>query len=149
MSNAGASLLRGFPVSSSASRTAIARTTGARTQVYSLTALAAVVAVLLFARPVLASFPLAALAAIVVYAAANLVDTRAFRRLAAFRRSVGRRGIVVGLARVKQDLLDDLQAFGLSQKIGKQLIFPTLPTAVPAYQEWARHHPRPGPDIAA
>jgi len=276
VSNAGASLLRGFPVSSSASRTAIARATGARTQAYSLTALAAVIAVLLFARPVLASFPLAALAAIVVYAAVNLVDIRAFRRLAAFRRRefalalaacagvlvfnilygvlaavglsvaellfrVGRphdaiqglvpglagmhdiddypqaktipglvvyrydaplffanaqdfrrralaaatraspparwfilnteanvevdftaleaveavraelshRGIIVGLARVKQDLLHDLRAFGLAQKIGSQLIFPTLPTAVAAYQDWARQHPQPGQDIAA
>lgn len=276
VSNAGAGLLRGFPVSSSASRTAIARATGASTQVYSLTALATVLAVLLFARPVLASFPLAALAAIVVYAAVNLVDTRAFRRLAAFRRSefalalaacagvlafnilygvlaavvlsvaellfrvgrphdaiqglvpglagmhdiddypqaktipglvvyrydaplffanaqdfrrralaaatqaspparwfilnteanvevdftaleaveavraeLSRRGVIVGLARVKQDLLKDLRAFGLTQKIGKQLIFPTLPTAVAAYQEWARRHPQPGPDLAA
>ena len=268
VSNAGASLLHGFPVNSSASRTAIARTAGASTQVYSLTALATVLAVLLFARPVLASFPLAALAAIVIYAAVNLIDTRAFRRLAAFRRNeftlalaacagvlafnilygvlaavglsvaellfrVGRphdaiqgvvpglagmhdiddyprakaipglvvyrydaplffanaqdfrrralaaatqaspparwftlnteanmqvdftaleaveavraelshRGIIVGLARVKRDLLDDLQAFGLVQKIGPQRIFPTLPTAVAAYQEWARQHP--------
>ena len=275
-SNAGASLLRGFPVSSSASRTAIARAAGARTQAYSLTALATVLAVVLFAGPVLASFPLAALAAIVVYAAVNLVDIRGFRRLAAFRRSefllalaacagvlafnilygvlaavglsvaellfrVGRphdaiqglvpglagmhdiddypqaktipglvvyrydaplffanaqdfrrralaaatqaspparwfilnteanvevdftaleaveavraelshRGISVGLARVKQDLLDDLQAFGLAQKIGTQRIFPTLPTAVAAYQEWARRHPPPAPDVAA
>jgi SulP family sulfate permease len=276
VSNAGAGLLHGFPVSSSASRTAIARATGAGTQAYSLTALAAVLAVLGFARPVLASFPLAALAAIVVYAAVNLVGTRAFGRLAAFRRSEfalalaacaavlafsilygvlaavglsvaellvrvgrphdaiqglvpglagmhdiddypqaktipglvvyrydaplffanaqdfrrralaaaaraspparwfilnteanaevdftaleaveavraepGRRGIIVGLARVRQDLLDDLRAFGLAQKIGGQRIFPTLPTAVAAYQEWARRHPRPGPDIAA
>jgi sulfate permease, SulP family len=276
VSNAGASLLHGFPVSSSASRTAIARTTGARTQAYSLAALAAILVVLLFGRPVLASFPLAALAAIVVYAAVNLVDTRAFRRLAAFRRNefalalaacvgvlavnilygvlaavvlsvaellfrvsrphdaiqglvpglagmhdiddypeaktipglvvyrydaplffanaqdfrrralaaatqasppvrwfilnteayvevdftaleaveavraeLSRRGIIVGLARVKQDLLDDLQAFGLSEKIGRQRIFPTLPTAVAAYQEWARRHPQPGTDVAA
>jgi sulfate permease, SulP family len=274
VSNTGASLLRGFPVSSSASRTAIARTTGARTQAYSLSALATVLAVLLFARPVLAFFPLAALAALVVYAAANMVDIRAFRRLAAFRRSefalalaacagvlafnilygvltavglsvaellfrvgrphdavqglvpglagmhdvddypqastipglvvyrydaplffanaqdfrrraltaatqaspparwfilnteanvevdftaleaveavrdeLSRRGTIVCLARVKQDLLDDLQAFGLAQKIGEQRIFPTLPTAVDAYQEWARRHPRPGTDV--
>jgi sulfate permease, SulP family len=276
VSNAGVSLLRGFPVSSSASRTAIARTSGARTQAYSLAALVVVVAVLLFARPVLASFPLAALAAIVVFAAVNLVDVGAFRRLAAFRRSefalalaacagvlafnilygvlaavglsvaellfrvgrphdavqglvpglagmhdvddypqaktipglvvyrydaplffanaqdfrrralaaatqaspparwfilnteanvevdftaleaveavreeLSRRGIIVGLARVKQDLLDGLQAFGLVQKIGKQRIFPTLPTAVAAYQGWARQHPQQGQDVAA
>ena len=271
-SNTAAGLLRGFPVSSSASRTAIAQTAGARTQVYSLTALVAVLAALLVARPVLASFPLAALAGLVVYAAINLIDLQAFRRLARFRRSefllalaacagvlafdilygvlaaiglsvaellfrVGRphdailgvvpgiagmhdvddypqaqtipglvvyrydaplffanaqdfrrralaaasqrhdqvrwfvvnteaivevdytaleavesvraeltrRGIVFALARVKQDLLDDLQAFGLAAKIGDQLIFPTLPTAVAAYRHWAEEHPaQPG-----
>ena len=267
VSNAGASLLRGFPVSSSASRTAIAVTTGSTTQVYSLAALASVLATVLFLRPVLARFPAAALGAIVIYAATQLIDVPAFRRLAAFRRSeivlaictfggvlafnilygvvlaiglsvadlllrVGRphdailgrvpglagmhdvddypqastipglvvyrydaplffanaqdfrrralaaadedtgpvrwfvlnveanvevdftaleaveavrerltrRGTVFALARVKQDLLDDLQAFGLADKIGKDLIFPTLPTAVAAYEEWAERH---------
>ena len=237
---------------------------------YSLTALASIIGVLLFGRPVLAVFPLAALAGIVVYAAINLVDVRAFRQLAAFRRRefllalsacvgvlafnilygvltavalsvaelllrVGRphdailgvvpglsgmhdiddypraqtipglvlyrydaplffanaqdfrrraiaaasqaspparwfvlnteanvevdytaleaveavraeltgRGVIVALARVKQDLLDDLEAFGLAQKIGPQLIFPTQPTAVAAYRQWVSEHPQP------
>ena len=61
VSNAGAGLLRGFPISSSGSRTAIGLTAGAHTQAYSLTALASILGVLLFARPVLASFPEAAL----------------------------------------------------------------------------------------
>jgi sulfate permease, SulP family len=276
VSNAGVSLLRGFPVSSSASRTAVARTAGAHSQAYSLTALVAVLAVLLFAGPVLASFPLAALAAIVIYAAVRLIDVQSFRRLARFRRSefvlalaasvgvlvfnilygvlvavglsvadlllrasrphdavlglvpglagmhdiddypqartipglvvyrydaplffansqdfrrralaaasqaspparwfvlnteanvevdftaleavdavrdeLSRCGTVFALARAKQELLDDLRAFGLAQKIGEELIFPTLPTAVAAYQEWARQHPQPGPSVAA
>ena len=87
VANAGSSLLRGFPVSSSASRTAIGVTAGSRTQLYSLTAAASVLAVLLFARPVLAHFPTAALGAIVIYAAIRLIDIPAFRRLFAFRRS--------------------------------------------------------------
>ena len=273
VSNAGAGLLRGFPISSSGSRTALALAAGAHTQAYSLTALASVLGVLLFARPVLASFPEAALGALVVYAALRLIDVQAFRRLAAFRRSefalalatcagvlafdilygvvaavglsvaellwrVGRphdaiqglvpglagmhdvddypqaetvpglvvyrydaplffanaqdfrrralaaagqcagparwfvlnteanvevdftaleavdavraelavRGTVFALARVKQDLLDDLAAFGLVEKIGAERIFPTLPTAVAAYRQWAEEHPPPGPD---
>jgi SulP family sulfate permease len=85
--NVGAGLLRGFPISSSGSRTALAVTAGSRTQVYSLVALACVVAVLLFAGPMLARFPTAALGAIVVYAATRLIDIAGFRRLAAFRRS--------------------------------------------------------------
>ena len=270
VSNVGASLLRGFPISSSASRTAIAVAGGARTQVYSLTALVSVLVVLLLGRPLLARFPEAALGAIVIYAAVQLINLPAFRRLAAFRRSefvlavctcagvlifnilygvllaiglsvadllmrVGRphdaiqglvpgmagmhdvddypeaetipglvvyrydaplffanaqdfatralaaadqsagpvrwfvlnveanvevdftaleavdavreeftqHGMIFALARVKQDLLDDLQAFGLAEKIGKELIFPTLPTAVAAYQQWAMRNPPP------
>ena len=273
VSNAGAGLLRGFPISSSGSRTAIGLAAGAHTQAYSLTALASVLGVLLFARPVLASFPEAALGAIVVYAAVRLIDVQAFRRLAAFRRSefvlalatcagvlvfdilygvvaavalsvaellwrvgrphdaiqglvpglagmhdvddypqaetvpglvvyrydaplffanaqdfrrralaaaghgpgqarwfvlnteanvevdftaleaveavraeLGRRGTIFALARVKQDLLDDLEPFGLAGKIGAEHIFPTLPTAVAAYRQWASQHPPPGPD---
>jgi len=272
VSNAGAGLLRGFPISSSGSRTAIGLAAGAHTQAYSLTALASILGVLLFARPVLASFPEAALGAIVVYAAVRLIDVQAFRQLAAFRRSefmlalatcagvlvfdilygvvaavalsvaellwrvgrphdavqglvpglagmhdvddypqaetipglviyrydaplffanaqdfrrralaaaghgpgqarwfvlnteanvevdftaleaveavraeLSRRGTIFALARVKQDLLDDLEAFGLAGKIGAQHIFPTLPTAVAAYRQWASQHPPPGP----
>ncbi len=273
VSNAGAGLLRGFPISSSGSRTAIGLAAGAHTQAYSLTALASILGVLLFARPVLASFPEAALGAIVVYAAVRLINVQAFWKLAAFRRSefvlalaacagvlvfdilygvvaavalsvaellwrvgrphdavqglvpglagmhdvddypqaetipglvvyrydaplffanaqdfrrralaaaghgpgrarwfvlnteanvevdftaleaveavraeLGRRGTIFALARVKQDLLDDLEAFGLAGKIGAQYIFPTLPTAVAAYRQWASQHPSPGPD---
>ena len=271
VSNVGASLLRGFPVSSSASRTAIAVAAGGRTQVYSLAALASVLCVLFVGRPVLARFPEAALGAIVIYAAVSLIDIAAFRRLAAFRRNefvlalstcvgvllfnilygvllaiglsvadlllrVGRphdailgrvpgvagmhdvddypeaetipglvvyrydaplffanaedfrrralaaadqdagpvrwfvlnveanvevdftaleavdavreeftnRGTIFALARVKQDLLDDLQAFGLADKVGEERIFPTLPTAVQAYEQWARSNPPSG-----
>jgi high affinity sulfate transporter 1 len=261
--NLGAGVLRGFPISSSGSRTALAVAAGGRTQVYSLVALACVVAVLLFAGPGLALFPTAALGAIVVYAATRLVDVAGFRRLAAFRRTElllalaafagvlvfdilygvllavglsvaemlyrvarphdavqgfvpglagmhdiddypdattvpglvvyrydsplffanaedfrrralaavdGRgepvvwfvlnaeanvevdstglgaleelraeltgRGVVFALARVKQDLLTALDAYGLTAAIGPERIFPTLPTAVAAYRDW-------------
>ena len=45
------------------------------------------------------------------------------------------RGAVFALARVKQDLLARLQAFGLADKIGTELMFPTLPTAVQAFRD--------------
>ncbi|MFK0246058.1 SulP family inorganic anion transporter [Amycolatopsis azurea] len=86
-SNLSAGLLHGFPVSSSGSRTALASAMGARTQLYSLTALATVVLTILFAGPLLAAFPRAALAAIVVYAALKLINPREFLRIARFRRS--------------------------------------------------------------
>ena len=87
VANAGAGLVHGFPVSSSATRTAIAVTNGSRSQVYSLVTTVTVVAVVLFARPVLARFPAAALGAIVIYAAVRLIDITAFRRLFRFRRT--------------------------------------------------------------
>ena len=262
--NIGAGLMRGFPVSSSGSRTALGASAGSRTQLYSLVALACVLATLLFLGPLLARFPMAALGAIVVYAAVRLVDLPGFRRLASFRRSelvlavatlvgvlvfnilygvlfavalsvaemlyrvarphdgvLGRvpglagmhdvddypqaqtipglvvyrydsplffanaenfrrralaavdqggdvdwfvlnteanvevditaldavealraelagRGIVLALARVKQDLRVQLDAYGLTATIGQDRIFPTLPTAVAAYEEWVR-----------
>ncbi|MGE5134887.1 MAG: SulP family inorganic anion transporter [Gemmatimonadota bacterium] len=271
IANTATSLLRGFPVSSSASRTAIGTATGSRTQLYSLTAAGMVLAVLLFLRPLLASFPLAALAAIVIYAATRLVDLPSFRRLVSFRRGefvialsalagvlatgilygvliaiavsvadlllrvarphdavlglvpglagmhdlddypaartipglvvyrydaplffanaqdfrrralaaadrhgpvrwfvlnveanvevdftaleavdavrgeLARAGAVFALARVKQDLLVRLEAFGLAEKIGPDLLFPTLPTAVAAYRQWAAEHGPPDP----
>ncbi|MFJ5726703.1 SulP family inorganic anion transporter [Streptomyces paradoxus] len=263
--NVGASLVHGFPVSSSASRTALASSSGARSQAYSLVAAAAVLAVLLFLSPLLSRTPKAVLGALVVYAAVRMIDLAGFRRLASFRRrelllalgcltgvlaldilygvlvAVGLsvaellarvarphdavqglvpgvagmhdiddypeartipglliyrydsplffanaedfhrraltavdeqtgpvrwfvlnteanvevditaldavdalrreltdRGIVFALARVKQDLLDDLTAYGLADTVGPERIFPTLPTAVAAYREWRR-----------
>ena len=263
--NVGAGLFQGIPVSSSGSRTAIGAASGSRTQVYSLVALASVVCVLLFLRGMLANFPMAALGAIVIYAAVRLIDIAAFRRLASFRRTelmlagaalvgvlafdilygilvaiglsvvemlarvarphdailgrvpgvagmhdvddypdaktipglviyrydsplffanaqdfkrralaaaetddgalkwfllnaeaivevditaldaleelreeLARRGVVFGMARVKQDLFTELDAYSLARRIGRDRIFPTLPTAVEAYQNWAR-----------
>lgn len=84
--NVGAGIFHGFPVSSSASRTALAESAKARTQVYSLVGALAVLTVLLFLGPLLADTPKAALGAIVVYAAVRLIEVGEFRRLAVFRR---------------------------------------------------------------
>jgi high affinity sulfate transporter 1 len=264
VANIGAGLFKGFPVSSSGSRTALGDAAGSRTQMYSIVALATLVFVLLAGGPLLANFPDAALGAIIIYAATRLVDVAEFRRIARFRRSelvlaltalagvlvlnilhgvlvaigvsvanllrrvarphdailgrvdglagmhdvddypeaqtipglvvyrydsplffanaddfkrralaaadqadqpkwfvlnveanvevditgldaveslrveLERRGIVLAMARVKQDLLDDLRAFGLADSIGEARLFPTLPTAVAAYETWSR-----------
>jgi high affinity sulfate transporter 1 len=87
IANVGTGLAQGFPVSCSGSRTALATAVGGRSQVYSMVALGFVLVVMLFARGVLASFPTAALGALVVYAALRLVDVSEYRRLAHFRRS--------------------------------------------------------------
>lgn len=72
--NLGSGVLHGFPVSSSASRTALGASAGGRTQLYSLVTLAAVVCVLLFLNPLLSAMPSTVLGAIVVFAACRLVD---------------------------------------------------------------------------
>jgi high affinity sulfate transporter 1 len=84
--NLGSGLLHGFPVSSSASRTALGDATGAKSQLYSLVCLGVLLATLLVGAPVLSRFPQAALGALVVYAAARLVEVGELRRLARFRR---------------------------------------------------------------
>jgi SulP family sulfate permease len=85
--NLSAGVLQGFPVSSSGSRTAVGDAAGSRTQLHSLVALAVLVVTLFALRPVLAGFPLAALAAIVVFAAMRLIDIAELRRIGRFRRS--------------------------------------------------------------
>ncbi len=76
----------GFPVSSSGSRTALALTSRARSQVYSLVAAACVLLVLFVAGPLMKSLPQAALGAVVLYAATKLVAGREFRRMWRFRK---------------------------------------------------------------
>ncbi len=87
MSNLATGVTQGFPVSSSGSRTVIGDSLGSRTQLHSLVALATMVLAVVFLGPALATFPTAALGAIVVYAALRLIDLREFRRFGAFRRS--------------------------------------------------------------
>ena len=105
VANAGASLVHGFPVSSSGTRTAIAIAAGRKTQAYSLATAASVVAVLLVARPVLSRFPTAALAGIVIFAALGLIDVEAFRRLLAFRRTELGIAVAAGLGVLAFDIL--------------------------------------------
>ena len=85
--NAAAGVLRSFVVSSSGSRTALADAAGGRSQLTSVAAALTVALVLLFAAPLLESFPLAALGGLIVYAAGRLIDVHEMRRIASFRRS--------------------------------------------------------------
>jgi SulP family sulfate permease len=85
--NLASGLMHGFPVSSSASRTVIGESLGARTQLSSLVALAGVVMSMVLLGPVLAAFPLAALGGVVAYAAVRLVEVSEMRRIFRFRRS--------------------------------------------------------------
>jgi high affinity sulfate transporter 1 len=113
--NAASAAMAGFPVSSSGSRTAIGDSLGSRTQLYSLVALVTVTLTLLFGRGVLATFPRAALAALVIWAASGLVDVGEFKRLAHFRRSELILALVTTLGVLSVDILYGvLVAVGLS-----------------------------------
>jgi SulP family sulfate permease len=52
------------------------------------------------------------------------VDITALDAVEALRSELEARGIVFALARVKQDLLDALRAFGLADRVGAERIFP-------------------------
>jgi len=78
LTNLSAGLSQGFPVSSSASRTAVPASLGSRTQLVSLIAAAFVVASLLLARPLLAQIPRTALAAVILVAAITIIDVPGF-----------------------------------------------------------------------
>jgi high affinity sulfate transporter 1 len=115
--NAAAAVLHGFAVSSSGSRTAIADSLGARSQLYSLVTLGTVVVVLVAGGGLLAGFPVAALGALVVWAAAKLIEGREFRRLAGFRRSE----LVLALATTAGVLVVDI-LYGVLVAVGLSLL---------------------------
>jgi MFS superfamily sulfate permease-like transporter len=81
VSNLAAGLSQGFPVSSSASRTAVPAALGSSTQVVSLIAAGFAVAALTVASPLLEHVPRAALAALIVAAAVAIIDLAGFRAL--------------------------------------------------------------------
>ncbi len=72
----------------------------------------------------------------VVNAEANVeVDLTSIDALDRLRTDLASRGIVLGLARVKQDLRVELEASGALERVGRDMVFPTLPTAVAAFRE--------------
>ncbi len=65
------------------------------------------------------------------------VDLTAVDTLEALRQEVDRQGVVFAMARVKQDLRDDLVRAGFVATVGEDRVFMTLPTAVQAYVAWS------------
>jgi SulP family sulfate permease len=102
--NAAAGVMRGFPVSSSGSRTVIGDSLGSKSQLYSLIVVVFVIFTLLFLGPVLETFPRAALAALVVWAATRLVDIPELVRIGHFRASE----LVLALATTAAVLIVDI-----------------------------------------
>ncbi len=81
LTNLSSGLSHGFPVSSSASRTAVAASLGSKTQLVSLVGAVFVIVALLAMRPLLAEIPRAALAAVIVSVAIVIIDVAGYRSL--------------------------------------------------------------------
>lgn len=64
------------------------------------------------------------------------IDVTDADALESLRTELDRRGIVLALARLKQDLRDQLAPTRLLGRIGEEHIFPTMPTAVDGYRAW-------------
>jgi high affinity sulfate transporter 1 len=84
--NIAAGIFQGFPVSSSSSRTPVAESAGAQTQITGLVGAACIALLLIFAPRLLQNLPHAALGAIVIAACINFVEVRGVIRLYKLRR---------------------------------------------------------------
>src|SRR5439155_260482 len=85
--NITAGLFRGFAVSTSGSRTAVAEQSGAKSQLTGVVGAGLVAVLLLFLNSLLADLPQTALAAVVIVAALSLMDVGILRRYMRVRRS--------------------------------------------------------------
>jgi high affinity sulfate transporter 1 len=81
VANVAGGLFQGFPVSSSASRTPIAESAGAKTQLTGVVGALAIALLLLLAPSLLSNLPQSALGCIVIVAATSLIEVRALTRL--------------------------------------------------------------------
>lgn len=84
--NIAAGFLQGFPAATSSSRTVVSDQMGGKTQLVGLIAAALTVVFLLFLTPLLAPLPTVVLGAIIIVAAAGLLDVESFRFLQRVRR---------------------------------------------------------------
>ena len=69
------------------------------------------------------------------------VDITATDALEELRKELNRRGIEVGIARMKEELRDELTGTAFLRQVPAGRIFATLPTTVEAYREWEAGSP--------
>jgi high affinity sulfate transporter 1 len=81
VANLAAGLFQGFPVSTSASRTAVAERAGSKSQLTGITGAALIIVMIVFVPGLFRDLPQAALAAVVITAALSLADLPATARL--------------------------------------------------------------------
>jgi len=84
--NMATGFFQGFPVTSSASRTPVAESAGAKTQVTGLVGAICIALLLIFAPNLLKNLPQAVLGAVVICACISIVEVRALTRLCKLRR---------------------------------------------------------------
>lgn len=87
LANVATGFFRGFSVSSSSSRTPVAESAGAKTQVAGVVGASCIALLLVFAPTLLGTLPHAALGAVVVSAALGLMEISGVTRLYSLRRS--------------------------------------------------------------
>jgi MFS superfamily sulfate permease-like transporter len=87
VANLATGLFQGFPVSSSASRTPVAESAGAKTQIAGIVGASCIALLLIFAPTLLNKLPHAALAAVVISACLGLMEISGVVRLYRLRRS--------------------------------------------------------------
>jgi sulfate permease, SulP family len=71
------------------------------------------------------------------------IDITAADGLRDLHSDLARKGVRLGLARVKTDLRIALERADLVELIGAEMMFPTLPVMEQAYLAWASEHPYP------
>jgi high affinity sulfate transporter 1 len=84
--NLACGFFQGFPVSCSASRTPVAESAGARTQMTGVVGALLIALLLLFTPGLMRQLPTAALGAVVIFACSSMVEVSAVRRLYGLRR---------------------------------------------------------------
>jgi MFS superfamily sulfate permease-like transporter len=87
IANLAGGFFQGFPVSSSASRTPVAESAGAKTQLTGVVGALVIAALLVFAPDLLRNMPSTALAAVVIAAVLGLFDLTSIVRFAGIRRT--------------------------------------------------------------
>jgi high affinity sulfate transporter 1 len=114
-SNIAAGLFQGFPMSASSSRTVVAESVGAKTQLTGVFSALAIIVLLVGANGLLADLPSSVLAAVVIVASFGLFDLATIRWLARVRRTDFAAAVIAMLGVVLVGVLEGLLiAIGVS-----------------------------------
>ena len=115
VSNIAAGLFQGFPMSASSSRTVVAESVGAKTQLTGVLSALAIIILLVGANGLLADLPSSVLAAVVIVASFGLFDLATIRWLARVRRTDFVAAVIAMLGVVLVGVLEGLLiAIGVS-----------------------------------